>query len=144
MAALALAGITGMYLRQVRQIGLLGLVGYVVFAVGYLGIMCVRPSPRRSSCPSLADSDPGYVNDVLAVATNGSATGDIGLMQSALEVLGSPTWSAASSSASRSSAPASSPAGPQPLLAVARLLTARSPSCRTPSTGASPSPTPSP
>ncbi len=27
MAALALAGITGMYLRQVKQIGLLGLLG---------------------------------------------------------------------------------------------------------------------
>ena len=33
MAALALAGITGMYLRQVRQAGLLGLVGYLLFAM---------------------------------------------------------------------------------------------------------------
>ncbi len=41
MAALALVGITGMYLNQVRKHGLLGLIGYVVFAVGYLGIMCV-------------------------------------------------------------------------------------------------------
>jgi hypothetical protein len=36
MAALALAGITGMYLRQVRQTGILGFLGYVLFAVGYL------------------------------------------------------------------------------------------------------------
>ena len=36
MAALALAGITGMYLRQVKQIGVLGLVGYLVFGAGYL------------------------------------------------------------------------------------------------------------
>ncbi len=36
MAALALAGITGMYLRQVKQIGVLGLVGYLVLGAGYL------------------------------------------------------------------------------------------------------------
>src|SRR3979411_3509001 len=35
MAALALAGLTGMYLRQVTKIGLLGLLGYVLFAAGY-------------------------------------------------------------------------------------------------------------
>jgi len=34
MAALALAGITGMYLRQVRETRKLGLVGYVVFGIG--------------------------------------------------------------------------------------------------------------
>ena len=34
MAALALAGITGMYLNQIRKHGLLGLIGYLVFAVG--------------------------------------------------------------------------------------------------------------
>jgi hypothetical protein len=39
MAALALAGITGMYLRQVTKIGLLGLLGYVVFAAGYLSML---------------------------------------------------------------------------------------------------------
>jgi hypothetical protein len=36
MAALALAGITGMYLSQVRRNGVLGLVGYLLLAVGYL------------------------------------------------------------------------------------------------------------
>ena len=41
MAALALVGITGMYLRQVKQVGLLGLIGYVVFSAGYLTIMSV-------------------------------------------------------------------------------------------------------
>ena len=39
MAALALAGITGMYLRQVKQIGVLGLLGYLLFGTGYLVIM---------------------------------------------------------------------------------------------------------
>src|ERR1051326_7811812 len=41
MAALALAGITGMYLNQVRRHGVLGLIGYLVFSAGYLGIMAV-------------------------------------------------------------------------------------------------------
>lgn len=34
MTALALAGITGMYLHQHRKAGLLGLAGYLVFAAG--------------------------------------------------------------------------------------------------------------
>src|SRR6476646_11938600 len=38
MAALALAGLTGMYLRQVTKIGLLGLVGYLLLALGFLSI----------------------------------------------------------------------------------------------------------
>ena len=87
MAALALAGITGMYLRQVKQIGLLGLLGYLLFGAGYLTIMSVA-FVSAYVLPSIAATDPGYVNDVLAAATGGSAAGDIGLMQSALAVSG--------------------------------------------------------
>ena len=87
MAALALVGITGMYLRQVRQIGLLGLIGYVVFCAGYLTIMSVA-FVSAYVLPTIAETDPGYVNDVLAAGTNGSATGDIGLMQTALNISG--------------------------------------------------------
>ena len=87
MAALALAGITGMYLRQVRQIGVLGLIGYVVFCAGYLTIMSVA-FVSAYVLPTIAETDPGYVSDVLAAGTNGSATGDIGLMQTAFNVSG--------------------------------------------------------
>jgi hypothetical protein len=87
MAALALAGITGMYLRQVKQIGLLGLVGYLVFCAGYLTIIGVT-FVSAFVLPSIAETDPGYVNDVLAAATNGSATGDIGLLEAALNASG--------------------------------------------------------
>ena len=87
MASLALVGITGMYLRQVKQIGLLGLVGYVVFAVGYLTILGTA-FVSAFVLPTIADSDPQYVDDVLAAATNGSAVGDIGLMQVALAASG--------------------------------------------------------
>jgi len=39
MAALALAGITGMYLHQVPKMGWLGLLGFVGFAAGYLSML---------------------------------------------------------------------------------------------------------
>jgi len=87
MAALALAGITGMYLRQVKQMGLLGLVGYLVFCAGYLTILAVT-FVSAYVLPSIAETNPGYVNDVLAAATGGSAIGDIGLLNTALDVSG--------------------------------------------------------
>ena len=87
MAALALAGITGMYLRQVKPAGVLGFLGYVVLSTGYLLIMS-SAYVSAYVLPSLADANPGYVNDVLAAATNGTAQGDIGLMQTVLQVQG--------------------------------------------------------
>ncbi len=79
MAALALAGITGMYLRQVKQIGVLGLIGYLLFAANYLVIMCTS-FVAAAILPSIAGANPGYVNDVLAAASGGQAVGDIGLL----------------------------------------------------------------
>jgi hypothetical protein len=87
MAGLALVGITGMYLRQIKQTGLLGLVGYVAFAIGYLAIMCVT-FVSGFVFPSIAATDPGYVNDVLAAGTGGKAVSDIGLVQVGLTVSG--------------------------------------------------------
>jgi hypothetical protein len=84
MAVLSLIGITGIYLRQVKQTGVLGLIGYVVFGVGYLAILSVQVV-GVFVLPTLADSQPGYVNDVLAVATGGTSTGDIGLMQTLVQ-----------------------------------------------------------
>jgi hypothetical protein len=75
MTVLALAGITGMYLRQVRQMRVLGLIGYLLFAAGYLllstEVMAVL------FLPALTHSQPGFVNDVVAAAAGGTATGDI-------------------------------------------------------------------
>ena len=51
---LALAGITGMYLRQVRQTGVLGLVGYLVFAVGYLVMSATEIIAGGYVLPALA------------------------------------------------------------------------------------------
>jgi len=79
MAALALAGITGMYLRQVRQTGILGLVGYALFAAGYLLMLSIEVV-AATVLPSLAHTAPDYVKDVLAVAFGGTATHGIGAM----------------------------------------------------------------
>jgi hypothetical protein len=79
MAALALAGITGMYLRQVGRTGVLGVVGYVMFSVGYLTILGTS-FVAAFVLPSIAGTDPGYVSDLIATATGGSAVGDIGAM----------------------------------------------------------------
>jgi hypothetical protein len=87
MAALSLVGITGMYLRQVKKIGVLGLFGYVLFGAGYLVMLSVE-FVGAVVLPAVAHSSPGYVSDVLAVATGGTATGDIGLMQTAISVMG--------------------------------------------------------
>ena len=69
-----------MYLRQVKQTGVLGLVGYILFGVGYLIMLSIEVI-GAVVLPAIAHSAPGYVNDVLAVATGGHATGDVGLMQ---------------------------------------------------------------
>jgi hypothetical protein len=88
MAALALVGITGMYLNQVRKHGLLGLIGYVVFAVGYLGIMCVTFS-AAFVLPEVASSSTGFVNDAIAANTGrGTVEGDIGTFGPVLKALG--------------------------------------------------------
>jgi hypothetical protein len=87
MAALALAGITGMYLRQVKRTGVLGLIGYLLLGIGYLVIMNTS-FIAAFVLPSIAGTDPSYVNDVLAAATGGTATGDIGLLHNVIQVQG--------------------------------------------------------
>ncbi|WP_448627110.1 hypothetical protein [Geodermatophilus sp. URMC 64] len=79
MAVLALAGITGMYLSQIRRNGVLGLVGYLILAAGYLLIMS-STFGLAYVLPSLAETDPSYVSDVLTTVTGGTATGDIGVL----------------------------------------------------------------
>jgi hypothetical protein len=80
LCALAVAGITGMYLSQVRRNGLLGLVGYLVLAAGYLSIMCTA-FVGVFVLPTIAATNPGYVKDVIALFTGrGTVTGDIGAL----------------------------------------------------------------
>ena len=87
MAALALVGITGMYLRQVRQVGLLGLVGYLLLGAGYL-LMFSTEIISAYLLPGLVHVAPGYVNDVVVAAAGGTPVGDIGAMATVLAVTG--------------------------------------------------------
>src|SRR5215212_1001895 len=87
LCALAVAGITGMYLSQVRRNGILGLVGYLVLSTGYLLIMSTT-FVTAYVLPSIAETDPAYVKDVIAVATGGTATGDIGALETINQVQG--------------------------------------------------------
>jgi len=88
MAALALAGITGMYLSQVRRNGVLGLVGYLVLSAGYLMIMGTA-YVAAFVMPTVAASNPGYANDVIHVAiTGGSPAGDIWALATVAHVQG--------------------------------------------------------
>lgn len=87
MAGLALVGITGMYLRQVKETGVLGLVGYLLFAAGYL-LMLGTQFASAFVLPAIADTNPGYVNDVIAVALAGTPDGDIGPLATVLLLQG--------------------------------------------------------
>ena len=86
-AALALTGITGMYLRQVKETGVLGLVAFVLLSTGYLLIFSTA-FVAGYVLPSLAESAPDYVNGVLTAAAGGTAASDIGLIEYALAAEG--------------------------------------------------------
>ncbi|HMQ37463.1 MAG TPA: hypothetical protein PKA07_07875 [Micropruina sp.] len=86
MSALALAGITGMYLRS-RRSGVLGLAGYLLFVAGYLLMFAVEVI-AATVLPTVAGSDPGYVNDVLAAAAGGAPAGDLGGLRTVLDLSG--------------------------------------------------------
>ena len=87
MAALALAGLTGIYLHQHRRAGLLGLIGYLVFAAGYLAMFAVEVI-AVVVLPQLVDTQPGFVNDVVIASGGGHPDGDIGSLQTLFNFAG--------------------------------------------------------
>jgi len=87
MAALALVGITGIYLRQVRQTRVLGLVGYLLFGAGYLAILSTEVI-AVCVLPALAHTSPVYVNNVVVAAAGGTPAGSIGGMQALFDISG--------------------------------------------------------
>lgn len=86
-AALALVGIVGMYLRQVKETGVLGLISCALLSTGYLLIFSTA-FLAGYVLPSLAPTDPAYVNGVLTAAGGGMATTDIGLVEQVLAAEG--------------------------------------------------------
>jgi hypothetical protein len=87
MTVLALIGFTGMFLRNRDRFGVLGLAGFSLLTVGYLALFAVQCIVAYV-LPTVAQSDPGYVQDVLDAAVGGSPSGDIGHMQELLIVSG--------------------------------------------------------
>jgi hypothetical protein len=85
MGAAGLVGVTGMYLSQIRRNGLVGLLGYAVISTCYLLVMGTS-FLAAAVLPSIAATDPSYVQDVLVVFTGGAATGDIGPLSAVFRV----------------------------------------------------------
>ena len=87
MAALALAGFAGMFLRHRRHFGVLGVAGYLILSVGFLALFAVQCIVGYV-LPTVALSDPAYVQDVIDAAVGRSPAGDIGHMSQLLLVSG--------------------------------------------------------
>jgi hypothetical protein len=83
MCVLALVGITGLFLRHRRQFGVLGLAGFSLLTVGYLSLFATQCIVAYV-LPTVADSDPAYVQAVLDAAVGGTPSVDIGHMQQVL------------------------------------------------------------
>ena len=66
---------------------MVGLVGYLLFFAGYL-LITGTAYVAAFVLPTIADANPGYVDDVTTAANTGSSTGDIGLMQQVLQLQG--------------------------------------------------------
>ncbi|EAP98570.1 hypothetical protein JNB_00340 [Janibacter sp. HTCC2649] len=87
MSALALAGITGVYLRQRSRVGVWGLVGYLTLTIGYF-MLFATTAIAAFVLPSIATTSPDYAIDVVNVAFGGKAVGDIGAMGPWLNAIG--------------------------------------------------------
>jgi hypothetical protein len=93
MAVLGLAGVTGIYLRQVKESGLLGLIGYLMFALFYLGLTAWTFA-EALILPPLSAEAPQFVDSFLGVfdgSGGGTAPGTlsaVGLVSFALYLLG--------------------------------------------------------
>jgi hypothetical protein len=77
MCVLALAGLTGMFLRYRRPLGRLGLAGYSLLSIGYLAMFAVECIVAYV-LPTEAHSNPVYVQHVINGAMGHGATGGIG------------------------------------------------------------------
>jgi hypothetical protein len=87
MAVLSLVGFAGMFLYNRRRFGGLGLAGYLLLSVGYLALFAVQVIVA-AVLPTVAKTDPGYVQDFLDAAMGNTPAGDIGGMQIVFNVSG--------------------------------------------------------
>jgi hypothetical protein len=79
MCVLALAGFTGMFLRHRGRFGRLGRAGYGLLSAGYLALLAVECIVGYY-LPTVAHSNPVYVQHVINGAMGHGASGGIGAM----------------------------------------------------------------
>jgi hypothetical protein len=87
MSVLALIGLTGMFLRHRSRFGVLGLAGFALFAVGYLAMFATE-CIIGYVLPTIAHSNPAYVQGVIDAAMGRGTSVDIGNMQVLLMAMG--------------------------------------------------------
>src|SRR3954452_15711612 len=87
MCVLALVGFTGMFLRCRDRLGALGFAGFSLLTVGFLAVFAEQCIVGYV-LPTIARSNPGYVQDVLDAAVGRSPRGDIGHLQELLLLAG--------------------------------------------------------
>jgi hypothetical protein len=87
MSVLALIGFTGMFLRHRSRFGVLGLAGFALLSVGYLAMFATE-CIVGFVLPTIAHSNPAYVQGVIDAAVGRGTTVDIGHMQQLLMAMG--------------------------------------------------------
>lgn len=87
MAVTALAGFAGMFVHSRHRLGTLGIVGYVLVNIGYFA-MFANQAIVGFVLPTVAKSDPAYVQSYLDAAMGGHPAGDIGHMTALFYVTG--------------------------------------------------------
>jgi hypothetical protein len=87
MSVLALVGLTGMFLRHRSRLGVLGVAGFSLLAVGYLAMFATE-CVVGYVLPTIAHSDPAYVQGVIDAAMGRSTSVDIGHMRELLMAMG--------------------------------------------------------
>jgi hypothetical protein len=87
MSVLALVGITGMFLRHRSRFGVLGLAGFALLTVGYLAMFATECIVGYV-LPTIAHSNPAYVQGVIDAAVGRGTSVDIGHMQELLLAMG--------------------------------------------------------
>lgn len=87
MTVLALAGFAGMFIHNRRRFGVLGLAGYLLLSVGYLAMFAIQ-CIVAFVLPTVAQTDPGYVQDFIDAAMGSTPSGDIGQMSHVFLVAG--------------------------------------------------------
>ena len=87
MAALTIAGLTGMMVRNRHKFGVLGIVGYVAVVIGYFA-MFANQVIVACVLPTLSETDPGYVQAYLDAALAKTSGAELGAVQTLFMVTG--------------------------------------------------------